>query len=311
MFGLGVNRLGASRSLLGDAISNLFSNGEQGCWYDPSDISTMFQEDTSAVPAIIGQPVGTILDKSQGLNRGSELITNGSFDTDSNWTKAEGWSIAGGVAVANNISGKNLSQTGLGLVTNAVYEVTFTIVTRSSGTVIVRLGGSTPVSSLSYNAVGTYKVILRANASNNTIAVRGQGGFTGTIDNVSLKQIEGNHARQITSDKRPILARHPEGGIRNLFDYTQEFDDWDKGTNITLTEDYATSPDNTQTADRLQMGAQSLTYIRQLVSITAGETYTFSVYVKATSGTSNFDMFSAGNFQLGQQTATSEWQRFN
>ena len=59
MFGLGVNRLGATRSLLGDAIANLFSNGEQGVWYDPSDLTTMLQDDTSAAPAVIGQPVGT------------------------------------------------------------------------------------------------------------------------------------------------------------------------------------------------------------------------------------------------------------
>jgi hypothetical protein len=74
MFGLGVNRLGASRSVLGDAIANLFSNGEQGVWYDPSDLTTMRQTGASGLPAIIGQPVGLMLDKSQGVKLGSELI---------------------------------------------------------------------------------------------------------------------------------------------------------------------------------------------------------------------------------------------
>jgi hypothetical protein len=289
MYGLGVNRLGASRSLLGDSIANLFSNGEQGVWYDPSDLITMLQEDTSALPAVIGQPVGTILDKSQGLNRGSELITNGDFATDTNWSKADGWTIANGVASADDISGRNLTQGNLGLAVNVVYEVTFTVVTRSSGVIIARLGGSTPVSSESFNTVGTHTAILRANASNTTFSLRGQGGFTGTVDNVSLKVISGSHARQITSDKRPVLARHPEGGIRNLLSYTQEFDDsyWTKGVNTAVTANYGTAPDGTQTADRAVMPNSDGTYVRKSISVTSGETYVFSVYARATAGTDN------------------------
>jgi hypothetical protein len=214
MFGLGVNRLGASRSVLGDAIANLFSNGEQGVWYDPSDLTTMFQNDTSAVPAVIGQSVGTMLDKSQGLKLGSELITNGDFATDSNWNTGTGWSIAGGVAVADNVTGANLTQGNLGLTANIVYEVTFTVKTRSSGTVLVRLGGSTPVSSESYNSAGTYTARLRGNSTNTTFAIRGQNGFTGTIDNVSLKVIQGNHAYVDTSVNRPTLRE--SGGLRYL-----------------------------------------------------------------------------------------------
>ena len=173
MYGLGVNKLGATNSTGFRPIS-LFADSEQGAWFDPSDMSTMFQESSSSEPAVIGQPVGTILDKSQGLNLGSEIITNGSFDTDSDWVLGQpGWSIANGVGVATNVSGKNLNQTGLSLVENAVYQVTFTIVTRSSGTLIARLGGSTPVSSNSFNSAGTYTAILRANSTSNSFAPRG------------------------------------------------------------------------------------------------------------------------------------------
>lgn len=41
----------------------LFLNGEQGAWYDPSDLSTLFQDDAGTIPvAAAGDPVG--------LNRG-------------------------------------------------------------------------------------------------------------------------------------------------------------------------------------------------------------------------------------------------
>ena len=244
MFGLGVNRLGASRSLLGDAIANLFSNGEQGVWYDPSDLTTMLQDDTSAAPAVIGQPVGTILDKSQGLKLGSELITNGDFAADSDWVKGTGWSISGGVGVANGVTSQNLRQNGVALEENKVYSVTFTIVSISQGSVLGRFGGTTTVDSVAFNAAGTYTFFLKANSTNSSFMLRGQGGFTGTVDNVLVKEVLGNHATQPTSTKRPVLARHPEGGIRNLLNYTEQFDNgaWIKGSGTTLTPNYAASP---------------------------------------------------------------------
>ena len=79
----------------------LFASGEAGVWYDPSDLTTMRQTGASGLPAIIGQPVGLMLDKSQGVKLGSELITNGDFTTTDDWSTGSGWSIADGVAVAD------------------------------------------------------------------------------------------------------------------------------------------------------------------------------------------------------------------
>ena len=76
MSGLNVNRLGASSSLLGNPIANLFSKGEQGVWYDPSDITTMFQEPEATTPAVIGGPVGYLGDKSGNGNHATATSTN-------------------------------------------------------------------------------------------------------------------------------------------------------------------------------------------------------------------------------------------
>ena len=65
MYGLGVNKLGASNT--GDPIAKLFAGGEKGAWYDISDLSTLFQED-GTTPAAVGQEVGKILDKSGNGN---------------------------------------------------------------------------------------------------------------------------------------------------------------------------------------------------------------------------------------------------
>lgn len=44
--------------------ADLFSNGEVGAWYDPSDISTMFTDTAGTTPANVGDPVARINDKS-------------------------------------------------------------------------------------------------------------------------------------------------------------------------------------------------------------------------------------------------------
>ena len=58
-------------SILGSIIASaftpeeLFKNGEQGVWYDPTDLATMYQEHTGGSPVTAnGQPVGLMLDKS-------------------------------------------------------------------------------------------------------------------------------------------------------------------------------------------------------------------------------------------------------
>lgn len=50
----------------GKYVAGLFANGEQGAWYDPSDLSTLFQDAYGTTPVTaVGQPVGLILDKSK------------------------------------------------------------------------------------------------------------------------------------------------------------------------------------------------------------------------------------------------------
>lgn len=51
----------------------LFGSGEQGAWYDPSDLSTLFQLSTDTTPNVtVGDPVGKILDKSGRGNHATQ-----------------------------------------------------------------------------------------------------------------------------------------------------------------------------------------------------------------------------------------------
>lgn len=99
-------------------MRKLFSNGEQGFFYDPNDLTTLYQDAEGTVPVTgAGQPVGLIRDKSGRDNHafqtvsamrpilqqtpilGNELITNGDF---SNGT--HGWSSGKG-AILSTVNG--------------------------------------------------------------------------------------------------------------------------------------------------------------------------------------------------------------
>ena len=54
----------------------LFALGEQGAWYDPSDLSTLFQDSAGTTPVTaVGQPVGLLKDKSGRGNHASQSTT--------------------------------------------------------------------------------------------------------------------------------------------------------------------------------------------------------------------------------------------
>ena len=52
--------------------ATLFASGEQGAWYDPSDLSTMFTDTDGTTPAAVGDPVARINDKSGRGNHATQ-----------------------------------------------------------------------------------------------------------------------------------------------------------------------------------------------------------------------------------------------
>jgi len=54
----------------------LFLANEQGAWYDPSDLSTLFQDAVGTIPVTAdGDPVGLMLDKSGNGNHSSQSVS--------------------------------------------------------------------------------------------------------------------------------------------------------------------------------------------------------------------------------------------
>ena len=119
---------------------------------------------------------------------GAELVTNGDFATDSDWTLGTGWTISGGKAVANNAS-TNVTQNLSLIAANKSYKISFNISDYSGGQFFITFGGND--NTINFTANGDYDVYINPlNRVNDLIYLRGNS-FSGSIDDVSVKEVSG------------------------------------------------------------------------------------------------------------------------
>jgi len=106
--------------LMGDSqpnVRSLFSQNEPGLALDIGDSyrrGWIYQTANGVTAAASpGDVVGLVIDSSKGgLNAlGSDLVTNGTFAADSDWTKGANWTIGSGVATKTGGAANNLTQT--------------------------------------------------------------------------------------------------------------------------------------------------------------------------------------------------------
>ena len=194
-------------------------------WNDWSDRSTLYQDSAFSTPvAALNDPIGGVLDKSRGLALGSELVTNGDFSSGTDWTPGTGWTISGGVASFSNPTGSSLAQTGLpAMPAGCWYQVEFDLVqTSGSGcTMGLNVGGGID-SFGSFSGTGHKKAVVLTTVSRSGISITGIGNSVISIDNVTLKELSGNHAFQATSASRPLWKQDVNGCFNALFDGTDD-----------------------------------------------------------------------------------------
>lgn len=331
-FGFGTrlrSRLLAGSSVA--AILSLFAASEQGVWFELSDLTTLYQNSAGTTAAVVGQPVGLMLDKSRGLALGAELLGNGGFEDGST-----GWSVLNNDAthVATFSSGRLrfqsdtttpqllVNQTGK-LVVGRWYKITVNIFSVASGTVKTNCFNvdtgfpSTPGAFTFYGLATSTTFSITRNSANVDI----------TLDSISVKELAGNHAYQTTAASRPILARHPFGGRRNEIN-TRNYDPT-VTTNLTLSGDVAGVL--SVVSDWAALAAAGLTNlcpngqvykldnsagatasrVRVNNQLTMGaSTWTFSIYGRG-NGTASLDV-NAGTWAGGGSPAlTSAYQRLS
>ena len=129
---------------------------------------------------------------------GDELVTNGTFAADSDWTKGGGWTIGSGVASRASESTNSAIIQPIAIITGRTYEVKYDRTYASGGgetnlySEFITAGSHTTLGSLTSTTVETVTVtdtFTPAYSGNMSLKVYGIGTYTGTIDNVSVKEI--------------------------------------------------------------------------------------------------------------------------
>lgn len=190
----------------------LFLSGKQGAWYDPSDLSTLFQDAAGTIPVTgTGQPVGLMLDKRLGLVRGPDSRDTGAPSAFGTPPSAATYN-ADGEGTASRTDGSNFSYvTFTGVTIGKSYEITvrnrggsnLSVRTSSIGTVLFTVpAGATLTGRVVPAGLGALSVAPDTNGSSISFTV------------LSVRELPGNHARQATAASRPIFR--DVGGVRYL-----------------------------------------------------------------------------------------------
>ena len=122
---------------------------------------------------------------------GTEILTNGGFDSDTAWSKEGAWTITGGKAVCTSNGNTNTifqNATGATMKNYKVYTLKFTISDYSEGGVQPRVGNVYAYTL--FNSNGDKEIDITAtNVLNNAVGLVAIGGSTTLkIDNFSCKE---------------------------------------------------------------------------------------------------------------------------
>lgn len=130
---------------------------------------------------------------------GPELVTNGTFDTDSDWTKGTGWTISGGsLNLDTSVSGSGvvtIAEQTLSTVTGRVYKVTFDVTeaTEWAGNEWFVFLGSVNLTLGVAPIVQSYEFFVVAQEDDAAFLTRTSGSADGnetlSIDNISVREI--------------------------------------------------------------------------------------------------------------------------
>jgi len=263
------------------------------------------------------------------VSYGDELVTNGTFDSDtSNWTDYGDSTlsvVSGELNVTNNSTGYGYASQAVTTEVGKLYKFNFDF-NHLGTTGHFRLGttlGADDITSSNLYSDQNVEHIFVATTTTVYIRVGNQANTAGhdaQYDNISVKEVTFDQP-----DGTLTLFEHPNNVPRveydadgnrlgllveesrtNLIPWSNAFSQWTL-TRATITENVAISPDGTQNATlftatdddaRLQYAAGDINIIN-----------TASIWVKSATGSDVSVQMDNGGLDIDTFTANSEWQR--
>ena len=206
-------------------ITKLFTNGEQGFFYDPSDMGTMFQDAAGTIPVTaVEQPLGLILDKSKPITNISIL--------DNAFLLADSWiafnpaisvtNVGGSLRVSKGAIRPNNVYKSFSCESNKLYRLSVKFKNHTGNNVrffvrnAIGTGGSLVLSQAivtGTNTDGEGSTFFISNSDTHAVSIDSQNAADSSIDITSIvitKVSDSiNHSYQTISAARPILRDTP------------------------------------------------------------------------------------------------------
>lgn len=182
--------------------------------------ATLYQDTAGTLPVTTpGQSVALALDKSRGLALGAELVTNGDFSNGTTgWSSQLGATLTaanGGMRVTGQVATAfSLAFQIVSANLNNALEITWTATVETLGSTNPRVGVGTIVRLFSTS--GQYRMIVPGGRADNKVDLNPGTDGVVLFDNITVRELAGNHATQATTASRPLYALLPANGVRNL-----------------------------------------------------------------------------------------------
>ena len=230
------------------------------------------------------------------ISYGDELVENGGFSTDSDWVLSSGITISDGVmnvdTPANSFPRQEYNFSGL-----KTYIVTYEIKNYVSGSLTVRFESGSDIIAAddAKSENGVFSVNLYLVEDCNKIVLRCNSGSVFEIDNISVREVlfdqpNGtltlfNHPTNVPRIEYDAdgnrLGLLVEEQRTNLITYSNPTNGQWTVAQGTVDENDAASPDGFTSASTYKTNTSNAEhYTEDLVSVTSGTKYTFSVYLK-------------------------------
>ena len=189
------------------------------------------------------------------INAGDNLVTNGTFDTDSDWTKGTGWSINtssniaecdGSQSSTSNLVQANVFDTSTSITDN--FRLTFDLIV-TAGSITASSGNL----SQSYTSSGSYVLTGSPQIGSGNLNFTASSTFVGSIDNVSVQvsptTVRATEYRYFNIDRE--TANIPFGFVRfHWLNRIGGIDSYTAKRNVTESLSVQKSTIETKAADR-------------------------------------------------------------
>lgn len=295
------NLISASNNVSSDPLASIFAVGRTAARIEPTSF-TAFRSTTNLTPCNDGETCGFLLDTSKGVEYldgsftglGSELITNGTFDSD-----VSGWTAAGGATVTWE-AGRLKLVTTVSESGGSAYQA----LSVTAGKAILISGSVEATTDTALSSV-----VLRSGVSattgfiENAVSQVGIGSSTGTIvyippttgtiyihlrsfdvetalfDNISVREVPGFlHLHQDNDNNRPVFYSSVDStSIDDQSNILPDPTTWNNVVDSTITSGLPDSDggNNAYSIKHDSSGGFTATSDNGNVSYTSGQTYSF------------------------------------